>query len=767
MKIFRICPGLVGNRLNDFWKEKNLKYKNFNEIIKLYKEDNILLPGSWSNEMEKNNFQVFETVYSDINVQQKWIYENNLLNEFLNCTEVDKYFFILKEQIKKFKPDIIFNYAGANLFFPPHYILKLKQLLKDKVLMISYWGDEFMVPDYNYKSFFKFYDLIFTSSSAYTKIFNNHGFHNVYTLGNCFEPNIVTKNSRSKKHNLTFSGVTGYGFIDHIGRYDKLVNIMSRTDLKIWSTEPKYNYKKKLILLKLFSKLPSKLDYVVNKGLQRFLPSKYKLILNEIFEASNIYKNTGNIFLKKDYFTDKKNLKQLFPRRVYKSFTETKNYYDLIKNSNICLNLHRDEHADIGNIRCFETTGLGSCLITDHGKSMKEFFDIENEIVGFETLEEFEEKYNFLKNNPKKIEDIALAGQNKTLKYHTTKQRVEKFIEILNVYLNPEKKINKLSDKLAFQENHIEINLKYDLTKNPLSFDFFFFLEAAEILKIKHNSELINLYIKVPEWYFNKNLSNLNSSDLHSDQTNSQKFNNIILKSFGYFNLNKIHFVKEFDDEINYLFKEKFVHHEKYYNILNKNPQLKYNISSNDETNKIVNQILQNENPKNKKVITVTVRNYFDGGDRNTNFEEWKKLINLLKRKYFIVLIPDAHEFSNRNIINNFTNYKSVYSDLIFYSAIADFDYRMSVYENSYFNLFLNNGPCVAASLNNKIKFLMFKITTNSTPHTSINFLKELGYKSYENPKYLSKFQKYIWKDDTFENMIGEVELFEKELLNA
>ena len=70
---------------------------------------------------------------------------------------------------------------------------------------------------------------------------------------------------------------------------------------------------------------------------------------------------------------------------------------------------------------------------------MKEFFDIENEIVGFETLEEFEEKYNFLKNNPKKIEDIALAGQNKTLKYHTTKQRVEKFIEILNVYLNPEK----------------------------------------------------------------------------------------------------------------------------------------------------------------------------------------------------------------------------------------------------------------------------------------------------------------------------------------
>ena len=53
-------------------------------------------------------------------------------------------------------------------------------------------------------------------------------------------------------------------------------------------------------------------------------------------------------------------------------------YFNLLRNSEIVLNLHRDELNDYANIRCFEVTGSKSCLLTDKKKLMKEYFDCEN-----------------------------------------------------------------------------------------------------------------------------------------------------------------------------------------------------------------------------------------------------------------------------------------------------------------------------------------------------------------------------------------------------
>ena len=45
--------------------------------------------------------------------------------------------------------------------------------------------------------------------------------------------------------------------------------------------------------------------------------------------------------------------------------------------------------------------------------------------------------------------------------------------------------------------------------------------------------------------------------------------------------------------------------------------------------------------------MTITIRNYFDSPARNSNLEHWHKAIKILKKDYFIVLIPDTFELTN------------------------------------------------------------------------------------------------------------------------
>lgn len=754
MKILRICPGLVRGRLEKISKLYNLKEKSFDEIIDVYKKENILLPGSWSSEMQKRGFQTLEVLYPDLCSQLKWIHENNFKSEYINNQEADQFFQILKYQVKTFKPNIIFIYAGACLYFPPSRIKILKELRKiQDCKFICYWGDELKEKNHTYSSFFKFYDLFFTSNSIYTQIFQNNNYKNAYTLGNCFEPNIEVKNINQKKYNLSFSGVSGYGYDDHIKRYENLIQIIKKSDIKIWAYEPRNNFYIKKLIVQILENFPVKMTSILF-GLVTKLFSINDKKLKTAKRLIHSNRISGLDFYSPNYFEKNRSLKKIFPSRVKKSFTSTKDYYNLILRSNFCLNLHRDEIADVGNIRSFEVTGLGSCLISDRGKYMNEFFDTDSEIIGFNTLDDFFDKYKFALNNPKIASQIAENGKKRTLRDHTTSNRCDRFVEILSK-VTKDSKVSKIQNIGASRKF---LNFKYDLTANPISFDFFFFLEAASIIKEIENYEMIQIFIKIPEGYFKNEYILLESDTFskHNTDTNTQKINNQILSAFKYFkNIHRVDYVKEFDDNIDYYFGPEHVHHAKYYQILNFNPDKKINLQSNVLDKEIIKNYIQTLNTNNKKVVTVSIRNYHDATQRNSNLNEWKKAIQTLKKDFFVVLVPDSSELSNN--FQGVKSYEYLNFNHIAIEAAINFDIRLALYECVDLNLFVNNGPCVVASLSNDVKFLMFKILVDGIPHTEAPFLRDLGYVINENPKYLNKKQKYIWKDDTAENIISEV----------
>jgi spore maturation protein CgeB len=110
--------------------------------------------------------------------------------------------------------------------------------------------------------------------------------------------------------------------------------------------------------------------------------------------------------------------------------------YDLLSRSKIVLNIHTGVAGSYaGNMRMFEVTGVGSCLLTDNKKNMQELFDIGKEVMMYDNTDDCIKKVKWLLEHDKEREEIAKAGQKKTLEMHTVENRCRRIIEIINAEL--------------------------------------------------------------------------------------------------------------------------------------------------------------------------------------------------------------------------------------------------------------------------------------------------------------------------------------------
>lgn len=111
--------------------------------------------------------------------------------------------------------------------------------------------------------------------------------------------------------------------------------------------------------------------------------------------------------------------------------------YGLLQKSRIVLNTHggvAGEYA--GNIRLFEVTGVGSCLLTDNKRNMPELFDVANEVVVYDGFDDCAEKIRWLLDNEDERLRIARNGQRRTLRDHNVKKRCLQLVDIISSELN-------------------------------------------------------------------------------------------------------------------------------------------------------------------------------------------------------------------------------------------------------------------------------------------------------------------------------------------
>ena len=331
-------------------------------------------------------------------------------------------------------------------------------------------------------------------SPVYQKHFGDAGIEAVI-IGNAFDPSMQYDAPAQKTSDFVFCGTSGFGIPEHLNRYKVLRYLLANTTLEIYSNErpdwrgpPSLRGRVRNSILAVAEKLP---DPVLS--IARRWPR-----ISRLMDLARQAKKTGvsvrTLLISAGehpmrwVYDNEQPLQTLFPGRLKPQTTLARDYYDLIAGSKLVLNIHRDEDADIGNIRCFEVTGVGSCLITDRREGLREFFDVDNDIVTFDTAQECAEKVRYLLAHPDEIERIAKNGQRTTLAHHTVAERCKK---VAAAYRD--------SNKASRQGRRRVLVATYDLEHHPLSFDIAFFVQAAEIYRQRAGCTDIALTIVAPE----------------------------------------------------------------------------------------------------------------------------------------------------------------------------------------------------------------------------------------------------------------------------
>lgn len=106
--------------------------------------------------------------------------------------------------------------------------------------------------------------------------------------------------------------------------------------------------------------------------------------------------------------------------------------YIALGRSQLTLNKHIDiADGFVNNMRLYEATGMGACLITDAGENLAELFEPGREVVAYKSAEECVDLCRHYLDHPTEAEAIAAAGQRRCLADHNTQRHAERLNDIL------------------------------------------------------------------------------------------------------------------------------------------------------------------------------------------------------------------------------------------------------------------------------------------------------------------------------------------------
>lgn len=122
-------------------------------------------------------------------------------------------------------------------------------------------------------------------------------------------------------------------------------------------------------------------------------------------------------------------------RNHYMGSAWGRDMYQILRASKITLNHHGDVAPYANNMRLFEATGVGTCLITDWKNNLGELFELGKEVVAYRSVEECAELIRHYLAHGEEREAIGRAAQARTLREHTYFHRMQEFVEIVESYV--------------------------------------------------------------------------------------------------------------------------------------------------------------------------------------------------------------------------------------------------------------------------------------------------------------------------------------------
>lgn len=359
----------------------------------------------WTCAFGKLGYEVWEPV-GNAELQQKvWAWEHNIAYEPDNWLTD-----IVAAQVKYFQPDILF--VNDYYTYKKEFLDYLRSECPSIRLVIGWCGAPYKDADV-----FKAYDVVLSNISSLVEHFRSNG-HRSEEMCHAFEPRILDKIQTSSQKTIPFSFVGSIvkvkGF--HNKREKLLKDLVQSSCLQIWSdihTPPIDEYRR---LVKLKNK------YAAVRRL-RELPGG-NFFIKVLPHFRNLLDNSNE--------PDISNFITIEIAEKAKPGLYGLAMYQMIHDSKVTFNSHIDISTRFANnMRLYEATGVGTCLLTDWKENLSTIFEPDIEVVAYRSAEEAVEKVGYLLAQDDERCRIAEAGQRRTLKDHTFTLRAIQLDEMI------------------------------------------------------------------------------------------------------------------------------------------------------------------------------------------------------------------------------------------------------------------------------------------------------------------------------------------------
>lgn len=376
------------NYLEQFYaKHQQIKHKDYTAQYAALMSDFYGWADSWALALGKIGYEVMGIVGNALPAQKAWARERSILYDKKKWLTD-----IVMHQIKNFAPEVIF--VNDYVTYRREFLENLKIICPSVRIIIGWCSTP-----YSDDSVFKAYDLILSCHPGMAELFRKNGFR-CECMPNAFDPRILDKIDRASAGTCDFSFMGSIikisGF--HNERERILKRLIEETGLEIWSdTGGSHRIESMPVAGAILSAIPQIKNYLRIKS----RPDFYGRVDHAVVERSK---------------------PALFGMDMYQKLYESK----------ITLNAHIDIAGNFAaNMRLYEATGVGVCMLTDWKSNLHELFDTNKEVATYKSAEEAVEKARYLLGHDDERKDIGLAGQRRTLKDHTFDVRARQLDELI------------------------------------------------------------------------------------------------------------------------------------------------------------------------------------------------------------------------------------------------------------------------------------------------------------------------------------------------
>jgi spore maturation protein CgeB len=404
---YRICciTHIAYDQVSDAMRHQAQAHSsNFAALDRHYSEQGFIYADSLAHAMRDIGNESSQILYNLEVLQKLWAAENDV--SYREETWPQE---IALAQIKAYRPDVVMI---QGLHRDPTFTLVPTQMFRDEcpfVKLVVATSGFAMEPEVA-----RFVDIVVANAPVLCEHYRDAGVSTelVYHAFDDRVPDQLAAYQRIKSntdelYDFTFSGSTGYGWREgHKSRYYDLVYLVVATGVKLWGYERIQD-----------QSLSSPL--ALARASASLRPLMWRLSAREF--VALIQRLTETLF-----GSDLPSipLTTIFPERCQGALFGMP-MYDVIARSRLSFNRHSDADSDVGNIRMFHATGLGSCLINDAGPNLRDLFEPDSEIVVYRSIEECVEKVRYLLDHDEERKAIAEAGRRRTLRDHTYARRCE------------------------------------------------------------------------------------------------------------------------------------------------------------------------------------------------------------------------------------------------------------------------------------------------------------------------------------------------------